>query len=65
MFLGVSPIVAYQTMSNMYMVLGDRVGAADALRKGFEETEEPFFRERLRQLEESPGRNPYDQNRKR
>ena len=65
MFLGISPIVAYQTMSNMYMLLGDRVGAADALRKGLEETDEPFFRERLRQLEESPGRNPYDQNRKR
>jgi hypothetical protein len=65
MFLGVSPIVAYQTMSNMYMLLGDRMGAVDALRKGFEETDEPFFRERLRQLEESPGRNPFDQNRKR
>jgi hypothetical protein len=58
MFLGVSPIVAYQTMSNMYMVMGDRGGAVEVLRKGIAETDEPFLRERLRQLEGSGDRNP-------
>jgi hypothetical protein len=59
MFLGVSPVVAYQTMSNMYMVMGDRRGAVEILRKGFAETREPFLRERLRQLEGSGDPNPF------
>jgi hypothetical protein len=59
MFLGVSPVVAYQTMSNMYMVMGDRRGAVEVLRKALAETDEPFLRERLRQLEGSGDRNPF------
>jgi hypothetical protein len=59
MFLGISPIVAYQTMSNMYMVMGDRRGAVEVLRKALAETDEPFLRERLRQLEGSGDRNPF------
>jgi len=58
-FLGVSPVVAYQTMSNMYMVMGDRRGAVEVLRKALAETDEPFLRERLRQLEGSGDRNPF------
>ena len=59
MFLGVSPVIAYQTMSNMYMVMGDRRGAIEVLRKGLAETGEPFLRERLRQLEGSRDANPF------
>jgi len=59
MFLGVSPVVAYQTMANMYMLLGDRRGAIDVLRKALAESDEPFLRERLRQLEGSGDRNPF------
>jgi hypothetical protein len=52
-FLGVSPIVAYQTMSNMYMVMGRRDLAIEALRKGLEESgENPYLRGRLLQLEQ-------------
>jgi len=59
MYLGVSPVMAYQTMSNMYMVMGDRTGAIEVLRKAIAETDEPFLRERLRQLEGSGDRNPF------
>jgi hypothetical protein len=58
-FLGVSPVVAYQTMANMYMLLGDRGGAVEVLRKALAESEDPFLRERLRQLEGSGDRNPF------
>jgi hypothetical protein len=58
-FLGVSPVVAYQTMANMYMLLGDRRGAVEVLRKALAESEDPFLRERLRQLEGSGDRNPF------
>jgi hypothetical protein len=59
MFLGVSPVMAYQTMSNMYMAMGDRRGAIEVLRKALAETDEPFLRERLRQLEGSGDPNPF------
>ena len=59
MFLGISPVVAYQTMSNMYLVMGDRRGAIDVLRKALAETNEPYLRERLRQLEGSGGQDPF------
>jgi hypothetical protein len=58
-FLGISPIVAYQTMSNMYMAMGDRRGAVEVLRKALAETDEPFLRERLRQLEGAGDPNPF------
>jgi len=52
MFLGVSPIVAYQTMANMYMVMGRRDLAIDAMRKAVEESDgNPYVRDRLLQLE--------------
>jgi hypothetical protein len=59
MFLGVSPVVAYNTMANMYLTLGDRQGAVEVLRKALAETDAPFLRERLRQLEGSGDRNPF------
>ena len=59
MFLGISPVVAYQTMSNMYLVMGDRRGAIDVLRKALAETNEPYLRDRLRQLEGSGGQDPF------
>jgi len=54
-YLGVSPVVAYQTMSNMYMVMGDRKGAIDVLRNALAENEEPYLRGRLMQLQGGVG----------
>jgi len=54
-FLGVSPVVAYQTMANMYLMLGDRKGAIDSLRRGLEEVNDPYMRGRLMQLEQGQG----------
>jgi hypothetical protein len=51
MFLGVSPVVAYQTMSNMYLVMGQRELAIQMLRKALEEVDDPYLRARLGQLE--------------
>jgi hypothetical protein len=51
LYLGVSPVVAYQTISNMYMLMGNRVAAADAIRKLLEEVEVPFLRDRLEKIE--------------
>ena len=55
MFLGVSPVVAYQTMSNMYMMLGRRDQAAWALRQALETADDPYLRARLLQLEGGAG----------
>lgn len=52
MYLGVSPVLAYQTMSNMYQLMGNRQAAIDALRKALEDREEPYLRARLTQLEQ-------------
>jgi hypothetical protein len=52
MFLGVPPIVAYQTMSNMYMMMGNRKAAIESLRKAIDFSDEPFLRARLMQLEQ-------------
>ena len=54
-FLGVSPVVAYQTMANMYLLMGDRRGAIESLRRGLEEVDNPYLRGRLMQLEQGPG----------
>jgi hypothetical protein len=54
-FLGVSPVVAYQTMSNMYLMLGDRRAAIQSLRKALEEVNDPYLRGRLMQLEQGQG----------
>ena len=55
MFLGVSPAMAYQTMASMYLALGDRPGAIQSLRRALEEMDNPYLRERLRQLEQGQG----------
>jgi hypothetical protein len=54
-FLGVSPVVAYQTMANMYLVLGDRRAAIQSLRRALEEVNDPYLRGRLMQLEQGQG----------
>ncbi len=55
MFLGVSPFVAYQTISNMYLLMGDRQAAIRALKKCMEFGDEPNLRARLAQLEAGGG----------
>jgi hypothetical protein len=54
-FLGISPVVAYQTMANMYLLLGDRPGAIQSLRKAVEKVDDPYLRNRLIQLEQGQG----------
>ena len=54
-FLGVSPVVAYQTMANMYLMLGDRQEAIQSLRRGLEEVDDPYLRGRLMQLQGGVG----------
>ncbi len=51
MYLGVPPVTAYQTMSNMYMLMGNRQAAIEAIRKALEYADEPILRARLMQLE--------------
>jgi hypothetical protein len=54
-FLGISPVVAYQTMANMYLMMGDRPRAIESLRRGLEEVNDPYLRGRLMQLEQGQG----------
>jgi hypothetical protein len=54
-FLGISPVIAYQTMANMYMLLGDRREAIRSLRRALEEVDDPYLRGRLMQLEQGQG----------
>ena len=54
-FLGVSPVVAYQTMSNMYLLLGQRDKAIWALRQALETVDDPYLRARLTQLQGGVG----------
>jgi hypothetical protein len=54
-FLGISPVIAYQTMANMYLMIGDRQGAVESLRMGLEEVNDPYLRGRLMQLEQGQG----------
>jgi hypothetical protein len=39
----------------MYLMLGDRQGAIQSLRKGLEEVNDPYLRSRLMQLEQGQG----------
>ena len=55
MFLGISPVVAYQTMSNMYMMMGQRDQAIWALRQALETMDDPYLRARLMQLQGGVG----------
>jgi len=57
-FLGVSPVMAYQTMSNMYLVMGKRDLAVQMLRKALEEVDDPYLRARILQLEQEGGGIP-------
>lgn len=52
MRLGVSPVIAYQNISNMYQILGDRQAAIQALRDALRHGDFPFLRARLAQLEQ-------------
>ena len=54
-FLGISPVIAYQTIANMYLMLGDRPRAIESLRRGLEEVDDPYLRGRLMQLEQGQG----------
>lgn len=56
MYLGVSPVVAYQTISNMYLALGDRPSAIKALREGLAILDNPYLRNQLMRLEQGSGR---------
>jgi len=55
MFLGVSPVVAYQTIANMYLMLGQRDQAIRALRQALETVDDPYLRARLMQLQGGVG----------
>ncbi|MHB8782662.1 MAG: hypothetical protein ACYDAX_04475 [Desulfobacteria bacterium] len=55
MFLGISPVVAYQTMANMYLMLGQRDRAIWALRQALETVDDPYLRARLTQLQGGVG----------
>jgi len=55
MFLGISPVVAYQTMSNMFLLLGQRDKAIWALRQALESGDNPYLRARLMQLQGGVG----------
>jgi hypothetical protein len=58
MYLGVSPVVAYQNISTMYQILGDLPAAVQSLKKALETVDAPFLRSRLIQLEQAGGRPP-------
>jgi hypothetical protein len=51
MFLGISPVVAYQTMCNMYLLMGQRDQAIWALRQALQILDDPYLRARLLQIE--------------
>ena len=58
MYLGVSPVIAYQNITNMYMNMGNRQAAVKALRKAVEVHGEPYLRNLLRQVEQGDGKHP-------
>jgi hypothetical protein len=58
LYLGVSPVVAYANITNMYITLGKRQTAIDVLRQAVENYDEPYLRNLLRQLELGGGANP-------
>jgi hypothetical protein len=60
LYLGVSPLAAYQNIATMHEVMGDRKAAIDALREALSIREEPFLRSRLMQLERSSMGIPRD-----
>jgi hypothetical protein len=60
MYLGVSPVAAYQNIVSMYEVMGDRQAAINALREALSIREDRFLRSRLMQLEMGGSRIPHD-----
>ncbi|MDH3383385.1 MAG: YfhO family protein, partial [Deltaproteobacteria bacterium] len=58
MYLGVSPVMAYANITNMYLTLGNRKAAIDVLRKSLEDHDEPYLRNMLMQLERGGEGNP-------
>jgi hypothetical protein len=58
MYLGVSPVVAYQNISAMYQILGDIPAAVRSLKNALETVDAPILRSRLIQLEQAAGRPP-------
>lgn len=54
-YLGVSPVLAYQTMSRMYEMMGNRAAAVQALRSALEYQDLPFLRTQIMRLEGSSG----------
>jgi hypothetical protein len=58
MHLGVSPVMAYANITNMYLAMGKRQEAIDVLRKSMKENEKPFLRNMLMQLERGGRENP-------
>ena len=54
-FSGSPRSIAYQTMANMYLMLGDREEAIQSLRRGLEEVNDPYLRARLMQLQGGVG----------
>jgi tetratricopeptide (TPR) repeat protein len=58
LYLGVSPVVAYANITNMYLTLGNRQTAIDVLRKAVRDYDETYLRNMLRRLELEGGANP-------
>jgi hypothetical protein len=52
MHLGVSPVMAYQTISAMYQIMGNRQAAIQTLREALKDSNDPYLRGRLMQLEQ-------------
>ncbi len=52
MYLGVSPVMSYYTMGNMYLLMGNREAAIQVLKRGLDETSDPYLRSRLLQIEQ-------------
>jgi len=58
MYLGVSPVIAYANITNMYLTLGNRKAAIDVLRRSLEDHDEPYLKSMLMQLERGGGGYP-------
>lgn len=53
MYLGVSPVMAYANIVNMYMTMGKKQSAIKALQKALEEGDNPYLRSQLIRLEQT------------
>ena len=53
MYLGVSPVMAYANIANMYMIMGKKQSAIDALQEALGEAEHPYLRSMLIRLEQT------------